>query len=364
MNTFPKPTPNVECSECGAKGTIDGSDLSTLSVLRSPDESTMTFTCRQCGKPIIVSRDCVAVSLDPLFQTIGMLGTSRGMIQPNDHDPIDKVILNHPDGTQTVVRSGTLIVQRPDPKTGELRPLAIEVGKTPEFLLSPGTYRDYPLPEPADKVFTLALQAWDPPGLEDKVQLWLRPIRDSAGHYFSVRLAVTTSSPEVLPGNRVNVLCHLLAVPDMSRYAPWLGQMIEAIEQTAEGDFEAALLDYARACEMFVGDYLRRTMRLVNNLDNDSVSQVMDMRDVGSRVTRLLPLLTVDPRGYRDAQRAWEQNVQTLRNTKIAHVPLGIDSKECQEAHDSAYWFIRAVQSQCTFEVGRAWDYWTRPTEV
>ena len=363
MSTFPKPTPNVKCLECGAEGIVDGSDFCTFSVLANSDESTMVFTCKRCGEPIVISRDCVAASLDPLFQTIGTLGTSRGMIQPNDHDPLEKVILKRPDGTQTIVLSGTLTVQVPDPRTGELRPLAIEVGREPEFLLSRGTYRDYPLPEPADRVFTLALKAMDPPGLGDKVQLWLRPIQDSGGHYSSVRIAATTSSPEVLPGNQVNVLCHLFAVSDMSRYAPWLGQMIEAIEQTAEGDFEATLLDYARACEMFIGDFLRQTMRLVRNLDDDSVDQVMEMRDVGPRVTRLLPLLTADPRGYRDAQKAWEQNVQTIRNSRIAHAPLSINSKECQEARDSAYWFIRAIQSQCQFDVGKTWDYWARLTK-
>ena len=363
MNSYPKPTPEIKCLECGTEGTVDGSDFCNFSVSANSDESTMVFMCKRCGKPIIISRDCVAASPDPLFQTIGMLGTTRGMIQPNDHDPpVAKVILKGQDGTQTVVRSGTLTVRVPDPRTGELRPLTIGIGREPEFLLSCGTYRDYPLPEPVDRVFTLALKAMDPPDLGDEVQFWLRPIQDSNGRYSSIRVAATTSSPEVLSENQVNVLCHLFAVPDMSRYAPWLGQMIEAIEQTAEGDLETAVLDYARACEVFVEDFLRQSMRLVKSLDDSYVGQVMEMRDVGLRVTSLLPLLTADPRGYNDAQKAWKQNVQTIRNRRIAHTPRGINSRECQEAHDSAYWFIKAVQNQCLFDAGKTWDYWARPT--
>jgi hypothetical protein len=169
MSSYPKPTPMVKCPECGAEGIIDGSDFCEFRVPTSPDESTMTFTCKCCGKPIIISRDCVAASRDPLFQTIGMLGTSRGMIQPNDHDPpVGKVILKGQDGTQTVVRSGTLTGRVPDPRTGQLRPLTVGIGREPEFLLSRGTYRDYPLPEPVNRVFTLALKAMDPRILETR----------------------------------------------------------------------------------------------------------------------------------------------------------------------------------------------------
>ena len=358
MNTFPKPTPNVECPECSARGMVDGSDVYTFSVLATYD-STMTFTCNQCGKPIVVSRDQVAVSRDPLFQIVGMLGISRGMIQPNDNGPYFRVVLKHPDGSETVENSGTLTTQVPDPTTGRLRSLTMKIGEKPEFLLSSGIYRDYVLPEPADKVFTLLLKASVPSELGDKLQLWLRKVQDSSGRCSSVRMAATTDTPDLLPDNRVNVICHLFLVTDASRYATWLMQMCEAVDQTNQGDFGAAILDYARACEIFVGDYLRHTLRQTDSL-NEPLMRRIEAAQINERVTDILPLLHIDPAAYKDAEQAWRKKVKKIRDDRVAHVPHNITKRECQEAHDSAYWFIRALQSQCRFEEGGAWDYWAR----
>jgi hypothetical protein len=363
VNRFAKPTPDIKCLECGAEGIIDGSDFCKFSVLANSDESTMTFTCKRCGKPIIVLRDQVAVSPDPLFQTIGILGTSNGMIQPIDNDACGRITINYSDGHKTIIDSGTAKMQFRDPKTGRLLfETTMEIGKEPEFLLSPGIYREYPLPEPVDKIFAISLRAIVAPELEDKVELWLRPVQDGDGRYSSIRTAVATSSPDVLPENRVNVICHLFAVREMSQYALWLRQMFEAIEQTNEGNFETALLDYARACEIFIGDYLRRTLRQVYNFDDALAKQVAGTQ-ADERVARILPLLTVDPRAYDDAKKAWRKNVKDVRDKKVAHVPVTIEKEECWKAHDSAYWFIRALQSQCKFEAGKKWDYWARPTE-
>jgi len=363
MSTFPKPTPNIECPECGAKGIIDGSDFCTFSVLPDSDASTMTFTCRHCGEPIVVSRDQVAVSADVLFRAIGLLGTSQGMVQPFDANVCEQVTIKDQDGHQTTITSGTAKMEFKDPKTGELLfEATIAIGKEPEFLLTPGIYREYRLPEPVDKVLAISQRAIVAPELQDKIQLWQRPVPGSDGRYSSIRVAAVVGSPDILPGNKVNVVCHLFVIPNMSQYAPWLRQMIDAIEQSNEGDFEAAILDYARACEMFIGDYVRATLRQTANLDDHLTKQVTQC-SVVERVTKLLPLLTVDAKAYGDAQHSWERDVKSLRDNNVAHAPYDVNAGECQKAHDSAYWFIRAVQSQCKFEEGRTWDYWARLTK-
>jgi len=361
MHSFERPTPRVVCPHCEKEGIIDGSDFCTFSVLPAY-ESTMTFTCNQCGKPIVVSRDQVAVSRDSLFQIVGMLGTGRGMIQLNDNGPCFRVILKHPDGSKTVENSGTLTAQVPDPATRRLRPFAMKIGEKPEFFLSPGIYRDYLLPEPADKVFALLLKAIVPSGVQDGLQLWLRRVQDGSGHYSSVRIAAATNTPNLLPDNRVNVICHLFEVADASKCATWLMQMCEAVDQTNEGDFGAAILDYARACEIFVGDYLRQTLRQADSFD-EPLMQRIEHAQINERVTDILPLLYTNKAAYRYAEQAWRKNVKKIRDDRVAHVPHNITNKECQEAHDSAYWFIRALQSQCKFEAGKTWDYWARPTK-
>lgn len=363
MNSYPKPIPNIKCPECGAEGIIDGLDFCKFSVLTNPDKSTMTFTCKQCGQPIIVSRDQVAVSPDLLFRTIGLLGTSNGMIQPLDNSVCEQLIIKLPDGHQTTITNGTAKMQFKDPKTGELLfEATMAIGKEPEFLLTPGIYREYRLPQSVDRVLAISQRAIVAPELQDKVQLWQRPVLGSDGRCSSIRIAAVVSSPDVLPENQLNVICHLFAIPDMSQYSPWLRQMIDAIEQSNEGDFAAAILDYARACEMFIGDYVRATLRETTSFDDHLINQVSGC-GVGERVARLLPLLTVDPSAYSGAQQSWERDVKSMRDNNVVHVLRDVNADECRQAHDSAYWFVRALQSQCKFEAGKTWDYWARPTQ-
>jgi hypothetical protein len=324
----------------------------------------MIFNCK-CGKEIVVSRDQVAVSSDPLFQAIGMLGSAKGMIQPADHIVLEKVTLQNPDGTTTVSHKGHLTITVSDPETGETRQIPVEVGGKQELLLTPGIHRDFSLPRPADKVFVLALKVMEPSDVGDSVQPWLHRIRNDTGRYSSIRIGATTSASATLPDGKVNVLCHLFAVSDLSMYAPWFEQMLQAIEDTTNENSRAAVLDYSRACEMFISDYLQQTMKLVKNLDGDFIGQIMKLaRSVEAQVTRLLPSFSTDAAGYRDAQQSWAQNVQAVRNQRVAHVPLGISDEQCRQAYESAYWFIRAIQNQCPFDEGKTWDYWTKLTKI
>jgi hypothetical protein len=359
MSQFAEPTSDITCPDCGEQGFIGESSFNTFSIGRQPDPFSMSFTCKRCKKPILVPRDKVAVSPDPLFQILGVLGTTSGMIQPTDEDVLESVVLVDSNGNKTVIRSGTAKAQLGDPKSGKPgTEVTIQIGKEPSFFVSPGVYREYLLPEPVDKVLTIELLPLVAPELLDKVQLSATPVRGSDGRYSSIRIAVATSATGILPEGRVNAICHFYVVPSMSLYAPWLRQVFEAIGQTNEGNFETALLDYSRACEIFIGDFLRETLRRTENFGDKLIEQVVKRAQVSDRVNRLLPLLTIDAAAYSDAQEAWNNDVKDLRDKKVAHVPLSVTRDEVRKAHDSAYWFIRAIQSQCRFEEGRQWDFW------
>lgn len=169
MSTFAKPVPDVTCPDCGAQGTIGGSGMCNFRTGPNPDTSTVIFNCK-CGKEIAVSRDQVAVSSDPLFQAIGMLGSAKGMIQPADNVVLEKVTLQNPDGTTTVSHKGHLTITVLDPETGETRQIPVEVGGKQELLVTPGIHRDLSLPRPADKVFVLALKVMEPSDVGDSME--------------------------------------------------------------------------------------------------------------------------------------------------------------------------------------------------
>jgi len=373
MSGFAEPTPDMKCLDCGTKGIISGSDFCTLDFGHEPDATSMVFACRHCGMLIPVSRDKVSVSPDPLFQIIGILGTSGGMLQLLDMDIRERPARRHVREPDAMPDPHAEECKSADPEVANLEsPMATNIldrlAHMPsrlEYLISPGIFREYVFREPVDKVFTMGLIPLVPPELRDKVLLIATPVKNSDGRCASIRISASTSSPDILPEEDLNAICHFYVAQDISIYAPWLRQFIKGIQQAMDGNFEAAVLDYARAGEMFINSYLRQARKQTGTLNGKLSEKALRKTRISDRVRELLPLVTVDTSAYGDAQQAWWINVKTVRDERIAHMSDDdISSDEAQEAHDSAYWFIRAIQSQCIFANGRDWDFWANKTNI
>jgi len=295
---------------------------------------------------------------------IGLVGTTNGMLQLIDESVCTPIVIHDSEGHEKVIDNGSVHLQFNDPKTGKLLlETTMQIGKEPTFLLTPGVWRDYVLQQPVDKILAIGLMPMVSTQLQDQVQLWSKFIKGSDGRYSAIRIVASTSSSGLLQQSQLNAICHFFVIPDMSIYSPWLRQLIKGGEQARAENFDGAVLDYARACEMFIGDFLRASLRRVQGLDDKRIKKVLET-PIGDRVAKLLPVLTADITACSDAQQAWQIDVANVRNDKIAHDSSDVTKEEVQRAYDSAYWFIRAIQSQCKFEEGLRWNFWAIRSEA
>jgi hypothetical protein len=149
---------------------------------------------------------------------------------------------------------------------------------------------------------------------------------------------------------QVSWLVHGLV--DIDKLPTWYVHFYSAITHAENGFCKPALLDYAVAFETFVETFLEESLRQTYG---SQVAEYLLRRTwhIEDRVKELLELATGHRLSEReDVYQPWDKHVRRPRNDLSHGLPVSVNEKAVETAHQAVYQALRWIQDMSTQQTG------------
>jgi hypothetical protein len=372
----------VVCPQCGKTGLVGDPGLDRVSwssESNAEPKSRLPMVLCECGHDFPANVDQFALSPDPWFQYLGLLGP-ESLIHLMDEDVIHPFDLPRTTtATANHIASGTVDMEFHDPSTGAvLFKKTMRVADHPQLLVTPGTMKVHELPNPCDAVLAVTLHCKDP-DVASHVHLYSESLRDASGRVDSILIACVVDESGLSQDGPLDIDGYAIVVPQTTARSRWLRLMCEALGQSISGNYEIAILGFAKSTEVFVKEYMDECLIRFHGCPPEVAAKALDHFDrISERLRYLVPLL-VNYTLPDEVVQAWEAKVSQPRNKRIAHDPSSKTHQEssttepgsagpptqieARQAFEVTYRLIRVVQQMCPFPEGRDFDFWCRPRQ-
>ena len=368
----------LTCPGCSKRGRLGSNNFCVINYNWSADEhGSMSTTCSRCGTRIPLAVEHLALSDELYFAVQAFLGPG-GVLRPLDKPVCTLVRYTKADGTHQEVSKGTVRVDLGrKPSGGAKSPLVMTIGERPVFEVMPGVTKVHTLPAAFETVLPVKLDLREPSSLVGHVSMVGRVELDPNHENDTLVVMLTTDSLDRSSREPCNVLCHVYGIPIGSRLRPWARLYFEAIGHTMNGMHATAILDYARASEAFVEDYIQEILVETRLSSRPLADKLLhDCWRISDRIKDVLPLIFEKKDGWqagtdvewKGIKAEWGTCVATQRNSeKVTHgtheLPNATEShdpslQDAEKARKSVFLLIRGMQKRCPVEKKSMWSYW------